>query len=449
MEIKFVSLAASLVLLAISACTATGVPATAVVSPVSSAAMSPPAPAELTDIEVSLIDWVDTRSDKILEELRRHVNLNTGTENIEGLNQYRQILAKDLQSLGFNTETVSGRAEDILSCAGGTMEFADHLLARNSAKIGPRILLNGHIDTVFSPGDSFQSLSISDDGTLAGPGVADMKGGIVVLLNALRALNDKNLLGDAQFTVLFNTDEEVGSLSSRPLIEKLAKENDIGLIFEGTRDNKMTYARKGLGQARIKVTGRESHAGGAHEQGVSANLELAQKIVEIEGLTNYEEKTTVNTGVMSGGEKRNTIPGCADAYIDMRYPTAAAGNLLDKNIRAIAEKNTTQNDNYPEFPKSEYWSRLHRPAKEQNDEVDRHIALATALSQKIGEPILGVVYSGGGTDGSIAQAAGLPTLDSLGLNGVGAHSNREASTVTSLIARTKLAAVMIYRISRQ
>lgn len=271
----------------------------------------------------------------------------------------------------------------------------------------------------------------------------------MVLLNALRALNAKGLLGDAQFTVLFNTDEEVGSLSSRSLIEKLAQEHDIGLVFEGTRDNKMTFARKGLGQARIKVIGRESHAGGAHEQGVSANLELAHKIIKIENLSNYAQKTTVNTGVMSGGEKRNTIPGCADAYIDMRYPTAAAGNSLDKNIRSIAEQNHVHNEQYSAFPKSEYWSRLHRPVKEQNDVVDRHIALATALSQKIGEPITGVVYSGGGTDGSIAQAAGLPTLDSLGMNGVGAHSNREASTVASLIARTKLAAVMIYRLSRQ
>jgi len=255
---------------------------------------------------------------------------------------------------------------------------------------------------VFSSEDEFQALEILADGTLKGPGVADMKGGIVIMLYALRALKREGLLKDANLTILLNSDEEIGSLGSRALIEEIAKQHDIGLVFEGSYENRVTRARKGLGQARLKIIGRESHAGGSHQEGVSANLELAHKIIEIEKLTDYQRQVTVNTGVMGGGEKRNTVPGCADAYIDMRFPTLEA-------------------------------------------KVDALISEAMGISRLLGEPIVGTRYSGGGTDGSIAQSVGLPTMDSLGMDGRGAHSSREQSTVRSLIARTKLATVMLAR----
>ena len=206
---------------------------------------------------------------------------------------------------------------------------------------------------------------------------------------------------------------------------------------------------KGLGQARLRITGRESHAGGAHEDGVSANLELAHKIIEIEKLTDYPRKITVNVGVINGGEKRNTVPGCADAYIDMRYPSQAAGIQLKKNILTIAGSSSIPSGMYPGLPKIESWAVLHRPVKPQSDAVDALIAQAMSLSKVIGEPIEGTRYSGGGTDGSIAQNKGLPTMDSMGMNGGGAHSSREVSSVQSLMARTKLAAIMIARLISQ
>jgi glutamate carboxypeptidase len=196
---------------------------------------------------------------------------------------------------------------------------------------------------------------------------------------------------------------------------------------------------------RLKVTGRESHAGAAHEQGVSANLELAHKVIEIEKLTNYDRKTTVNVGLMHGGEKRNTIPGCADAFIDLRYPTAEDGQYLTASIEEIVTTPSIANPNYPDLPQIDFWTSLHRPVKAANSRVDELIAEAMGLSLLIGEPIVGTSYSGGGTDGSISQAAGLPTLDSVGLNGDGKHSSREKTNKQSLLARTQLAAVMIGR----
>jgi glutamate carboxypeptidase len=400
----------------------------------------------LSEQELRLISWVDKNQDQILSELKSHVEINTGTANIEGLNQYRDLLSADLEALGFITETHSSSDIDVLSCKGGSIQIADHLVAKRAGSAKNRVLMNGHMDTVFSKEDEFQTLSIADDGVLKGPGVADMKGGIVIMINALRALHAQGLLDDTNLTVLFNSDEEIGSLGSRQLIEELARQHDLGLVFEGSSNNLATRARKGWGQVRLRVTGRESHAGGAHEEGVSATLELAHKVIEIEKLTDYSRKVTVNTGVFSGGEKRNTVPGCADAYIDMRFPSLEAGKQLEQSVKRIAaSKPMVENAKYPDLPIVESWAVLHRPVKPENTKVDEIIAQAMALSALIGEPIIGTRYSGGGTDGSIAQGVGLPTMDSLGIDGKGAHSSREESTVRSLIARTKLAAVLLAR----
>ncbi|MEM6583350.1 MAG: M20 family metallopeptidase [Pseudomonadota bacterium] len=404
-----------------------------------------PSKVELSPEEQQMIDWVDTRRDAIVNELEAQVAINSGTLNVAGLDDYRTLLAKDLEALGFTTETVAVEAIPILTCEGGSLQFADHLIATRTGISPNRILLNGHMDTVFGPDDDFQTMTVDSDGTIRGPGVLDMKGGIVVMLNALRALKSVGLLEQANITVLLNSDEEMGSLTSRTLIEGLASEHDVGLIFEGTSENRMTRARKGLGQVRIKVEGREAHSGGAHEQGVSANLALAQQIVAMEALTDYERGVTVNVGVMGGGEKRNTIPGCADAYVDLRYPAIADGQYLLAEVEAIAAAPYAYNPQFPDLPKTEFWGVLHRPAKEENAVVDALIADAMGLSLLIGEPVQGAMFSGGGTDGSIAQSVGLPTVDSLGLDGSGAHSSRERTTVDSLIARTKLAAVMIGR----
>ena len=404
-----------------------------------------PAKVKLTSDDRAMIAWVDQHQDEILAELKTHVEINTGTANIEGLNRYRDILEAALNSLGFQTEQRESAPLPILNCAGEQMKFANHLIGKIRGGSKNRLLLNGHMDTVFPKTDEFQTLSQLPDGTLAGPGVADMKGGIVIMLNALRALQAQNLLTTSHLTVLFNTDEEIGSLGSRALIEEQAQQHDIALVFEGTAENRVTRSRKGLGQARLKVIGREAHAGSNHADGVSANRELAHKIVEIEKLTNYEMQTTVNVGVMGGGEKRNTIAGCADAYVDMRFPAEELGQELKLDIQQIAQRRYTSNEEHADLPSTESWAILHRPAKQIHPQVDKLIAQAMGYSKLIGEPIVGTRYSGGGTDGSITQAVGLPTMDSLGINGAGAHSSRETASVKSLVARTKLAAVMIAR----
>jgi glutamate carboxypeptidase len=179
--------------------------------------------------------------------------------------------------------------------------------------------------------------------------------------------------------------------------------------------------------------------------GRSAIKELAYKIIEIENMTNYETGVTLNVGIVGGGEARNTIAPCAEALIDIRYPAIHQGEEAKERIDQIANKLYS----YPigsEEIKTDLWINLHRPPKtptpESDDLLEKALSIGRLLQQEIG-----ITDSGGGTDGSLSQAVGLPTLDSLGVAGTGAHSNREEARVSSLVERTKLSAILIHRLT--
>ena len=279
----------------------------------------------LNSEEVELTSWLDSQEENMLDMLERITNINSGSLNKQGVNELASIFGEELRHLGFSLETLPGEVIEMPSCPGSdyNVDVADHILASKSGS-GSKLLIMGHLDTVFPPGSPFQEFSREGD-TMYGPGVSDMKGGLVVMLYALKALNESGELGDKSITVLLNSDEEMGSLSSRKYLEEQALLHDWGLVYESSGNDRFTRERKGLGQARFVVHGRASHAGGAHKQGRSAIKELAYKIVQIEYITDYETGVTVNVGVISGGEARNTIAPCAEALIDLRYPEAQQG----------------------------------------------------------------------------------------------------------------------------
>jgi glutamate carboxypeptidase len=195
------------------------------------------------------------------------------------------------------------------------------------------------------------------------------------------------------------------------------------------------------------VNGRASHAGGAHEQGRSAIKELAYKIVEIENMTDYESGVTVNVGLVSGGEARNTVAPCAEAFIDLRYPEPQQGEEAAERFEEIFNQVYSYPVDSGEIT-AESWVNLHRPPKIPTPESDYLLEKARAIGRLLGQE-LGVTDSGGGTDGSLTQAVGLPTQDSLGVAGTGAHSNREQARVSSLVERAQLSAVLIQRLAAE
>lgn len=395
--------------------------------------------------ERALVDWLESREDEMVSLLERLTNINSGSLNKAGVDAMAEIFRAELIRLGFSTRNLPGERIEMPSCPGSdyAIDVTDHLLATKEGS-GTRLLLMGHLDTVFPTTSPFQEFRRQGD-TLYGPGVADMKGGLVVMLYALRALAESGDLDDMAITVLLNSDEEVGSLSSRKYLEEQAALHDYGLVYESSGTGNLVRTRKGLGQARFVVHGKASHAGGAHEQGRSAIKELAYKIVEIENMTNYETGVTVNVGVVSGGEARNTIAPCAEGFVDLRYPEPQQGTEAVQQFENIFE----QLYSYPVDSgdiRTDSWVNLHRPPKIPTDESDYLLNKTRAIGRLLGQE-LGITDSGGGTDGSLTQAAGLPTLDSLGIAGTGAHSNREEARLSSLLERAQLSAVLIRRLS--
>ena len=392
-------------------------------------------------------DWLDDQEEEMLSMLETITNINTGSLNKAGVNELASIFSRELRQLGFSISTAPGDQIDMPSCPGSdyTVDVADHVLARSPGS-GKKLLLMGHLDTVFPPDSPFQEFRREGD-TMYGPGVSDMKGGLVVMLYALKALNEFDALDTKDLSILLNSDEEMGSLSSRKYLEEQAPQHDYGLVYESSGNERLVRQRKGLGQARFVVHGKASHAGGAHEIGRSAIKELAYKIVEIERMTDYESGVTVNVGVVSGGEARNTIAPCAEALVDLRYPEPQQGLDAVDQFEDIFGNVFSYAVDSGELS-TESWTNLHRPPKIPTEESDYLLDKTISIGRLLGQN-LGVGDSGGGTDGSLTQAAGLPTLDSLGSAGTGAHSNREQGRVSSLVERAKLSAVLIHRLSQE
>lgn len=401
----------------------------------------------LDNQEQALVQWLDTQEAAMLALLEQITNINSGSLNKPGIAAIASVLSAELRQLGFSVSALPGGIVSMPSCPGNeyVVDLADHLLASRSGS-GTRLLLMGHLDTVFPLESPFQTFTRTGD-TMYGPGVSDMKGGLVIMLFALKALAETGELDGKSLSILLNSDEEMGSLSSRKYVEEQSLLHDYGLVYESSGSNDLVRTRKGLGQARFVVRGVAAHAGAAHERGRSAIKELAYKIVEIEKLTDYESGVTVNVGVISGGEARNTIAPCAEALVDLRYPEPQQGVDAIAAFESIFASVLSYPVDSGELT-TESWVSLHRPPKIPTEQSDYLLEKTIAIGRLLGQQ-LGVTDSGGGTDGSLSQAVGLPTLDSLGSDGGGAHSESELARVSSLVERAKLSAILIRRLSAQ
>jgi glutamate carboxypeptidase len=254
------------------------------------------------------------RSSAALGLLKDLVNIDSGTHTPEGVNEVADILQVSFAAAGFD---VLRHSQD---------KYGDHLVAtvRGRNDKGTKLLLVGHMDTVFDKGTAAARPYTVDGNIARGPGVHDMKSGLVSCLEATRALLDAGFSDFRQITLLFNSDEEVGSPSSRALIEDAAHGSDVAFVLEcAYPDATVVTARKGVGRYLLRVTGKAAHAGADPELGVSAVEEIARKILEIHALTDYASGRTLNVGVLSGGTRRNVVAAEATAEIDLRQVDTA------------------------------------------------------------------------------------------------------------------------------
>ncbi len=399
----------------------------------------------LTPEEAEIRARLEAASAEMVATLRRWVELNTGTGNGPGLERLAGILRARLEALEFAVDVIPGAP---LELPGSAPTHAGPLLvARREARVDPadarRLMLVGHYDTVFEPTSGFREFRLDPDapGQARGPGVADMKGGLVVLFFVLGELARTGDLDRASWTVLFNGDEEIGSLTSRPRIEQLARTSELGFVFEAAGPNgAMVRSRRGLGQFHLQVEGVAAHAGGAHVEGRSAIRELAEKVLRIEALTDYDRGVTLNVGTFRGGRKRNIVPAHAEAWIDLRYDRAELGEEIERALRQVARENVVEGTT------ARLWGTLHRPPKPADASTLELLDQYSEVARALGVELPDAVHAGGGTDGSLMSAVGLPTLDSMGVRGGNVHTEREFAVLDSLPERAALAAILFRRL---
>jgi len=293
-----------------------------------------------------------------------------------------------------------------------------------------------HYDTVWSTGTLAQiPFSVDGDGVARGPGCFDMKGGMVVLLYALQALRSRGLSPKRRLRVLFTSDEEIGSPTSRPIIEQTARGAAVAYVLESPLPGgTLKTARKGTGDYFVRIRGRAAHAGVEPQKGISATHELAHQILALHALNDYASGTTVNVGVVHGGTRPNVVAAEAEAHVDVRVQTLAEAERIDAAIRGLgatlagAVLTIDGGLNRPPMERS--------PAMATLFEHARQIAAGMGVELREGS-------TGGGSDGNFTAALGVPTLDGLGPEGEGAHAAHEHVDTESFPRRAALVAGLL------
>ena len=403
--------------------------------------------AELDAEDVEIRVLLGEQQPEMEKLLAAWVDQNTGTWNSVGLEAFAPQVAEALQALGFEVKIEPGvlfEYPDRKEARTGPL-----IVAERKAQIAPErarhFLLLGHADTVFEVDSSFQKYAPDpvNPHRALGPGVIDMKGGLVVMLYALRALAESGDLARSDYTVLVNSDEEIGSLGSRPRIEAEARRGQLGFVFEPTREGgEMARSRSGVGQFHLSVEGVASHVATSQRDGRSAIVALAKKVLAIEALTDYDRGIILNVGTISGGTKRNIVPGHAEAWIDVRYEEIEQGKEVQRALERIAMANDGAGTS------AVLWGMLHRAPKPETPEVTRLLSAHRKLSAELHYGTPEAVHSAGVTDGSIMAEAGLPTLDSMGVRGGGAHTDGEYIELPSLSERATIAAILLRQLAR-
>nr|WP_240779945.1 M20 family metallopeptidase [Nonomuraea zeae] len=298
---------------------------------------------------------------------------------------------------------------------------------------GAPVLLLAHYDTVWPAGTLAGWPFTVEGDRVTGPGVFDMKAGLVQLVWALRAL-DAAGLPRPPLRLLLNGDEEIGSPASRPLIEQAAGDAAAVLVFEASADGALKTERKGVGIFRLEFTGVEAHAGLEPAKGASAIDELARAVRSLHDLTDLETGTTVNVGVVSGGTGANVVAGTARADVDVRVASQAEAARVDAALAGLR----------PHDPRAALAVRggWNRPVMERTPGTARLFGQAREVAARLGLD-LRECSVGGASDGNFAAALGRPVLDGLGAVGAGAHARHEHVSVDGMIERSALTAALL------
>ncbi len=375
---------------------------------------------------------VDARLPRFMAELERLVNIDCGSYTPEGVNQVADFVADALRELGADVERIP-------HASGAGLPALGDLVVGRFAGTGRRVLLIGHMDTVFDPGTAAARPFHAAGGRATGPGVTDMKAGLLAGLHAIAALHETG--ATPAITFVANPDEEIGSPFSTPHIRELAVEHDAALVLECARANgDIVSARKGIADYDIELVGRAAHAGIEPEKGRSAVLEAAHQVIALHELNGRWPTVTVNAGVIRGGTRPNVVAERCTVKVDLRASAAAEFDAAAAEVERIVGSPILDG----------ITSTLDRtaahPPMEKTPASARLVGLAVEIAGELGFELRDAA-TGGASDANTCAALGVPVIDGLGPVGGDDHSADEWLDLASIVPRTTLLAALIGRIA--
>ncbi|WP_412071317.1 hydrolase [Qipengyuania sp. SS22] len=389
----------------------------------------------------ALLDTIN--ADTMLGQVQDWTAINTGTANLDGLARMAGVLADAFSTLPGEIELVEPATVTAISAEGHEFEkpHGRHMVLRVRPEAERRFVLTGHMDTVFPVDHPFQNTVWLDDETINGPGTADMKGGLNVILHSLMTFEGIDGSQRVGYDVMINSDEETGSLASRALIEDLARGKYAALTYEPSAlpDGTLAHARGGTGNYSITFTGRSAHAGRNPQGGRNAIVAASDLVLRIKALE--AEDITVNPAKIEGGSANNVVPDLAVLRFNIRPKSTDAMARFEGDLEALITKVAAQHD-----VGVHRHGGVTRPPKPVDAKAQRLFDLVKACGAELGQEI-GWKSTGGVCDGNNIAATGVPVVDTLGVRGGAIHSPDEFMIVPSLRERAALSALVLAKLS--
>jgi glutamate carboxypeptidase len=390
------------------------------------------------------LQWIDAQHDRMVSLVTEWCNINSGSRNIPGLAAMSVALQSAFASLGGEMREIALQPDSLIDPSGGVVAspLGKVLSIRKRTDAPVQILLSIHMDTVYGPEHVFQQVRRIDDRALNGPGVADAKGGLCVMLVALEALDQSPLAAKVGWEVLINPDEELGSPGSAVLLAECAKRNQFGLVFEPAHaDGALVGERKGSGNFTVVIRGRSAHAGRDFHQGRNAIHAAAELVVALEEMNRTNPGLIVNVGKIDGGGPTNIVPDLAIVRFNVRLPVHEPAGRVEAQLNSALDR-VRRRDGILADLSGGFTS----PSRPMDVPTTRLYQRLADIGTEIG---LSLTWhaSGGVSDANKLAAAGLPVIDTLGPCGGSLHSAQEFLLTDTLTQKAKLTALFMMKLA--
>ena len=400
---------------------------------------------EMTACYMPYLRRLDGEADVMAAQVMAWSAINSGTGNYDGVSRMGDLALAAFAHLG-RAEKVSLASACRIGPPGGIIETpcADAIVIRHATELKKRVLLSIHLDTVFGLDDDFQTPWQPDARTLRGPGVADAKGGLAVMLAALTAFTASPYADRLGFDVVLVPDEETGSLSSAGLLRAYAATAGVGMVYEpALPDGTLAGARKGSGNFALVIKGRTAHAGRNREDGRNAIEAAATATLHLQGLNVTQSGFGVNVSRIDGGGALNVVPDLAIVHVNIRCDDEIGQQRAGSAMAQIAI-----DINSMDGIQAEWNGHFHRPPKPMDPAHKKLFGLAAECGRALNVS-LSWKATGGCCDGNNLAACGVPTIDTLGVRGGAIHSADEFALVDSLVERSQLSALLLMRLAAE